>query len=64
MTVFITNFMTWLGQFVVVSTVLLVATHLFAKKRRERKRLAQKRAEEQGAVTEQPADEPEAIAAS
>lgn len=64
MSEFITGFMVWVAQFVVVSTVLLVATHLFAKKRRERKRLAQKQAEEQGAVAEQPADEPEAIAAS
>ena len=34
MTEFITDFMMWVGQFVVVSTVVLVVTHLFAKKRR------------------------------
>ena len=50
---FITEFMIWVAQFVVVSTVLLVATHLFAKKRREQKRrqhesLEQSPAEEQG----------------
>jgi hypothetical protein len=31
-TEFITDFMVWVTQFVVVSTVLLVSTHLFAKK--------------------------------
>jgi hypothetical protein len=41
MTDFITDFMTWVGQFVVVSTILMVATHLFAKKRRAQKRHAE-----------------------
>jgi K+-transporting ATPase A subunit len=47
MTEFITNFTMWVGQFVAVSTVVLVATHLFAKKRR-----AQLLAEEQSSVSE------------
>lgn len=41
MTEFITDFMMWVGQFVVVSTVVLVVTHLFAKKRRAQKRRAE-----------------------
>ena len=64
MTEFINEFMTWLGQFVAVSTVLLVVTHLFARKRREKKRLAQSQAEERGTVAEQPAEESEAVYAS
>ena len=59
MTEFINQFMIWFGQFVAASTVLLVATHLFARKRREKKRLAQSQAEEQV----EPAEEPEAVAA-
>ena len=59
---FITEFMIWVAQFVVVSTVLLVATHLFARKRREQKRMAQLQAEEQGTVAEQPAEQPETAA--
>lgn len=47
MTDFITDFMTWVGQFVVVSIVLMVATHLFAKKRRAQKRRAESLTEEQ-----------------
>lgn len=50
---FITGFMMWVGQFVVVSTVVLVVTHLFAKKRRAQKRRAQL------LKTEQVASEPE-----
>lgn len=38
---FITDFMMWVGQFVVVSTVVLLVTHLFAKKRRAQKRRAE-----------------------
>jgi len=62
MTDFITDFMTWLGQFVVASTVLLVVTHLFARKRRERKRVAQLQAEEQSDSTEL-VEEPEPVRA-
>jgi len=62
MTDFITDFMTWLGQFVVVSTVLLVVTHLFARKRRERKRVAQLQDEEQSNSTEL-VEEPEPVRA-
>ncbi|MGZ0172505.1 MAG: hypothetical protein ACKVHE_23445 [Planctomycetales bacterium] len=51
-TQFITSFMVWVAQFFVVSTVLMVATHWFAKKRRERKRRAQLQAEEQSSVSE------------
>jgi len=39
---FISNFVLWLGQFVVVSTVVLLVTHLFAKKRRAQNRHAEK----------------------
>lgn len=60
---FIAGFMVWIAQFVVVSTVLLVATHLFARKRREKKRLAQNQAEEQGTIAEQPDKQPEAVSA-
>ena len=62
MTEFITDFMSWFGQFVVVSTVVLVATHLFAKKRREQKRRVQLLAEEQSDSAE-PAESPEAVVA-
>ena len=63
MTEFITNFVLWLGKFVAVSTVLIVATHLFARKRRAQKRQEAQREEEQGTVSEQPVEEPEAVAA-
>jgi len=56
MTDFITDFMTWVGQFVVVSTILMVATHLFAKKRRAQKRRAEMSSEEQ--VDSKPEPEP------
>ncbi|MFT5328532.1 MAG: flagellar biosynthesis/type III secretory pathway M-ring protein FliF/YscJ [Planctomycetaceae bacterium] len=59
---FITGFMVWVAQFVVVSTVLLVVTHLFARKRRERKRVAQLQAEEQSNSTEL-VEEPEPVRA-
>jgi membrane protein implicated in regulation of membrane protease activity len=59
-TEFITDFMVWVTQFVVVSTVLLVSTHLFAKKRREQKRRAELLAEEQGDVT-RPVEEAEPV---
>ena len=54
MTDFITDFMTWVGQFVVVSTILMVATHLFAKKRRAQKRHAEMSTEERGDSKEEP----------
>jgi hypothetical protein len=38
---FIAGFMVWVAQFVVVSTLLMVVTHLFAKKRRAQKRRAE-----------------------
>lgn len=60
---FIADFMVWLAQFVAVSTVLIVATHLFARKRRAQKQQEAQRAEEQGTVSEQPVEEPEAVAA-
>lgn len=63
-TQFITGFMVWVAQFVVVSIVLLVVTHLWAKKRREQKRRAQLLAEEQSAVqsdSDQPAEEAETV---
>lgn len=56
MTDFITDFMTWVGQFVVVSIVLMVATHLFAKKRRAQQRRAESLTEEQ--VDSKPGPEP------
>ena len=56
MTEFITDFMMWVGQFVVVSTILMVATHLFAKKRRALKRHAESLTEEQ--VDSKPEPEP------
>ncbi len=59
---FITEFMIWVAQFVVVSTVLLVATHLFARKRREQKRVAQLQTEEQSDSTEL-VEEPEPVRA-
>ena len=64
-TTFITSFMVWVGQFVVVSTVILVATHLIAKKRRELKRQARENqeqlpAEEQDKATA-PANESEVV---
>ena len=38
---FIAGFMVWAAQFFVVSTILLVVTHIFAKKRRTKKRRAE-----------------------
>lgn len=51
---FITGFMMWVGQFVVVSTVVLVVTHLFAKKRRAQKRRAELLKTEQADVKPEP----------
>lgn len=51
---FITGFMVWVGQFVVVSTIVLVVTHLFAKKRRAQKRRAELLKTEQADVKSEP----------
>lgn len=63
MSQFIAGFMVWVAQFVVVSTILMVATHLWAKKRRERKRRAELLVEEQGDVTE-PVEAADAVTVS
>jgi hypothetical protein len=51
---FIAGFMVWVAQFVVVSTLLMVVTHLFAKKRRAQKRRAEVLKSERVAVKPEP----------
>ena len=51
---FIAGFMVWVAQFVVVSTLLMVVTHLFAKKRRAQKRRAEMLKSERVAVKPEP----------
>ena len=51
---FIAGFMAWVAQFVVVSTLLMVVTHLFAKKRRAQKRRAEMLKSERVAVKPEP----------
>ena len=46
--------MVWVAQFVVVSTLLMVVTHLFAKKRRAQKRRAEMLKSERVAVKPEP----------
>ena len=51
---FIAGFMVWVAEFVVVSTLLMVVTHLFAKKRRAQKRRAEVLKSERVAVKPEP----------